>query len=73
MPAVDPVWLSKNEDILVADQTIVCPHCGKEIPLTETLFHQVEERLRKTFEEKTKERDEFREAGEGTDRRRQGT
>lgn len=21
------------------DQTIVCPNCGKEIPLTETLFH----------------------------------
>jgi hypothetical protein len=21
------------------DQTIICPNCGKEIPLTETLFH----------------------------------
>jgi adenine-specific DNA methylase len=28
------------------DQTIKCPNCGKEIPLTETLFHQVKESLR---------------------------
>jgi hypothetical protein len=34
----------------MTDQTITCPHCGKEIPLTETLFRQVEEDLRKEFE-----------------------
>ncbi len=36
------------------DQTIKCPHCGKEIPLTETLSHQIKENLRKEFEEKVK-------------------
>jgi len=36
------------------DQTIICPNCGRGIPLTETLFRQVEENLRKEFEEKIK-------------------
>lgn len=36
------------------DQTIICPHCGKEIPLTETLSHQIKENLRKEFEEEVK-------------------
>ncbi|MBU4320617.1 MAG: DUF2130 domain-containing protein [Nitrospinae bacterium] len=39
------------------DQTINCPYCNKEIPLTETLFHQVKENLRKEFEDKTKEKE----------------
>jgi len=34
----------------MTDQTITCPYCNKEIPLTETLFHQVEEDLRKEYE-----------------------
>jgi len=38
------------------DQTITCPYCGKEIPLTETLSHQIKEELRKEFELKARER-----------------
>ena len=37
------------------DQTITCPYCGKEIPLTETLAHQIKESLRKEFEVKVRE------------------
>lgn len=36
------------------DQTIKCPHCGKEIPLTETLTHQLKGNFRKEAEEETK-------------------
>lgn len=36
------------------DQIIVCPHCGEEIPLTETLSAQIKERLRKEFESEIK-------------------
>ncbi len=39
------------------DQTIKCPHCSKEIPLTETLSHQIKENLRQEIEEETKERE----------------
>ena len=39
------------------DQTITCPHCGKEIPLTETLSHQIKEALRKEFELKAREKE----------------
>ncbi|OQZ04159.1 MAG: hypothetical protein B6D34_04085 [Candidatus Brocadia sp. UTAMX1] len=39
------------------DQTITCPYCTKEIPLTETLSHQIKEELRKEFELKAKERE----------------
>ena len=39
------------------DQNIICPNCGKEIPLTETLFNQVREGLRKEFEGESKERE----------------
>ena len=39
------------------DQTIKCPHCGKEIPLTETLSLQIKESLLKEVEEKTKEKE----------------
>lgn len=39
------------------DQTITCPYCGKEIPLTETLSHQIKEELRKEFELKARERE----------------
>lgn len=38
----------------MTDQTIKCPYCDKEIPLTETLFLQIEESLRKEVEEKAK-------------------
>ena len=40
------------------DQTIKCPHCGKEIPLTETLSHQIKENLRKEIAEESKEREQ---------------
>lgn len=41
----------------MSDQTIICPYCNKEIPLTETLSHQIRESLRKEFEAKTKTRE----------------
>ncbi|MBI5882042.1 MAG: DUF2130 domain-containing protein [Elusimicrobia bacterium] len=31
------------------DQSILCPHCGKTIPLTEALTHPIEEKLRGQF------------------------
>lgn len=37
------------------DQTIICPNCGKKIPLTETLTHQIKDNLRKEFEVRAKE------------------
>ncbi|GJQ23263.1 hypothetical protein BIY37_00505 [Candidatus Brocadia sapporoensis] len=41
----------------MSNQTIACPYCAKEIPLTETLSHQIKEELRKEFELKAKERE----------------
>jgi len=41
----------------MSDQTIVCPNCGKEIPLTETLFHQIKESLRKEYDNKAREKE----------------
>ncbi len=32
------------------DEVIICPHCKKEIPLTEAISHQIRENLRKEFE-----------------------
>ncbi len=40
------------------DQTINCPHCNKEIPLTETLFHQIKESLRKEYDDKAREKEQ---------------
>jgi hypothetical protein len=40
------------------DQTIICPNCGKEIPLTETLFHQIKESLRKEYDDKAREKEQ---------------
>lgn len=39
------------------DQTITCPYCGKEIPLTETLSHQIKEGLQREFELKARDRE----------------
>ncbi len=39
-------------------QNIICPRCGIEIPLTETLFHQIRESLQKELDVKVKEREE---------------
>jgi len=41
----------------MSDQTITCPYCGKEIPLTETLSHQIKEGLQKEFELKSREKE----------------
>ena len=38
-------------------QTIICPNCGKKIPLTETLSHQIKESLIKELEEQIRERE----------------
>ncbi|MBI4949402.1 MAG: DUF2130 domain-containing protein [Deltaproteobacteria bacterium] len=39
------------------DQTIKCPHCSREIPLTETLSSQIKEGVRKEFEDKARARE----------------
>lgn len=36
----------------MAEQTIKCPYCEKEIPLTETFTHQIEEEVRNELETK---------------------
>lgn len=41
----------------MAEQTIICPNCGKRIPVSEVLTHQIEADLRKSFETKNKERE----------------
>lgn len=42
----------------MANQTITCPHCKKEIPLTEAISHQIREELRKEFETEAKKREQ---------------
>lgn len=37
------------------ERTLKCPNCGREIPLSETLYDQVKESIQREFEEKTKE------------------
>lgn len=39
------------------DQIIVCPNCGTKIPLTETLFNQVKEKLTKEYEARADEKE----------------
>ena len=39
------------------NQTIKCPYCNKEFPLTETISKQLREDISKEFEEKNKKRD----------------
>ena len=34
----------------MAEQIIVCPHCGKKIPLSEAISHQLREELTRDFE-----------------------
>jgi len=46
----------------MAEQFITCPHCKKEIPLTEAISHQIREQLQKNFEaEKQKAKKELEE------------
>lgn len=40
------------------DQVITCPHCQREIPLTEAISHQIKEKLRKEFEDQSKKKEE---------------
>lgn len=44
------------------EQSIVCPHCERKIPLTEALTHPIEEKLRKEFESETKKQERDHEA-----------
>ena len=39
------------------DQIIICPKCNNKIPLTETLFNQIKESLRKEYEAKVNEKE----------------
>ncbi|MGQ9569286.1 MAG: DUF2130 domain-containing protein [Thermodesulfovibrionales bacterium] len=39
------------------DQTIICPNCGKKIPLTEAIYHQIKETLKKEFAEQVEEKE----------------
>jgi hypothetical protein len=41
----------------MAEQVIVCPHCHREIPLTEAISHQIQAKLRAEFDEKSRQRD----------------
>lgn len=41
----------------MADQQISCPHCGKVIPLTETLSNQIKEDVRKEYEKREREKE----------------
>jgi hypothetical protein len=46
----------------MAEQTIICPNCGKRIPVSEVLTHQIEADLRKNFESQSKQREKELEA-----------
>jgi hypothetical protein len=39
------------------EQTIICPNCGKRIPVSKALFPQIEAELRETFEAEAEKRD----------------
>lgn len=40
----------------MADQTIKCPKCGYNIPITEAFTRQIEEQLRRDFDAELKRR-----------------
>lgn len=42
----------------MANQTILCPHCKKEIPLTEAISHQIREELQKEFAAEGRKREQ---------------
>lgn len=42
----------------MANQTILCPYCKKEIPLTEAISHRIREELRKEFEMEAQKREQ---------------
>ncbi len=41
------------------DQVIICPHCGREIPLTEAISHKIREQLEKDFAAERKEKEQM--------------
>jgi hypothetical protein len=41
-----------------AEQVIICPHCQKEIPLTEAVSHQIKAELRQEFEAQAAKREQ---------------
>ena len=50
---------SKGELISMPDQIITCPHCHKEIPLSEAISHQFKEKLQKELEDQSKKKTLF--------------
>lgn len=42
----------------MSDQIIICPHCQKQIPLTEALSHQLEEKIKTELESSFKKQQE---------------
>ncbi len=40
----------------MAKETIKCPNCGFDIEISEILTHQIEERLKKDFEDEVKKK-----------------
>src|SRR3972149_322825 len=46
-----------NEDNQMVEQTIKCPSCGSDIPLTEALSGQIKEGLRSEYELKAKQQE----------------
>ncbi|MGA7161992.1 MAG: DUF2130 domain-containing protein [Bacteroidota bacterium] len=47
------------------DQSITCPHCGKRIPLSEAITHDIADKLKKEFEADSKRKEkEFEKAFE---------
>lgn len=42
----------------MANQTILCPYCKREIPLTEAISHRIREELRKEFEMEAQKREQ---------------
>jgi len=40
------------------EQFIICPHCGKEIPLTQAISHQIRRQMQQEFEEQRKKKEQ---------------
>ena len=47
----------KKEEDNMPEQFIVCPHCNKEIPLTEAISHQIRGQLQREFEAELQKRE----------------
>jgi len=51
-------FVGVREENPMTNQVIICPHCHKEIPLTEALSHQIKEDLRKEFDAEVKKKEQ---------------